>query len=154
FRSPWRRVACCRLLPVSLRRIPLTGRSDSASMARPPILLAGGRVLARFLGAMLLGSLLVPNVLTATSAAAANCQFVLGFKILHDLIPHIMGDCLADEHHAPNGDALQETFGPTGAGGLLVWRKADNWTAYTDGYHSWVNGPNGVQERLNTERFP
>src|SRR5438093_5613197 len=103
---------------------------------------------------MLLGSLLVSNVLTATSAAAANCQFVLGFKILHDLIPHTMGDCLADEHHAPNGDALQETSGPTGAGGLLVWRKADNWTAYTDGYHSWVNGPNGVQERLNTERFP
>ncbi|HVA23549.1 MAG TPA: hypothetical protein VMW62_04075, partial [Chloroflexota bacterium] len=39
-------------------------------------------------------------------------------------------------------------------GGLLAWRKSDNWTAFTDGYHTWVNGPMGIQERLNTDRFP
>jgi hypothetical protein len=84
---------------------------------------------------------------------AANCSFVLGFKALHDQIPTIVGDCLVDEHHNPaNGDGLQETTGPAGGHGtgLLVWRKADNWTAYTDGYHTWINGPYGIQERLNT----
>jgi hypothetical protein len=85
------------------------------------------------------------------SAEAATCTYVLGFKTLHDLIPATVGGCLVDEHHnAINGDGLQETTGPTGAGGLLVWRKADNWTAYTDGYRTWINGPYGLQERLNT----
>ena len=32
-------------------------------------------------------------------------------------------------------------------------RKADNWTAFTDGYRTWINGPNGLEQRLNTERF-
>ena len=39
------------------------------------------------------------------------------------------------------------------SGGLLVWRKADNLTAFTDGYWTWVNGPRGLQRRLNSERF-
>jgi len=78
------------------------------------------------------------------------CQFVLGFKTLHDAIPAVVGACADDEQHIPtNGDALQHT-----AHGLLVWRKADNFTAFTDGYHTWVNGPNGVRERLNDQRFP
>ena len=83
------------------------------------------------------------------TARAATCQFVLGFAALHDLIPPIVGDCLVGEHHnADNGDGLQET-----TNGLLVWRKADNFTAFTDGYRTWANGPFGLQERLNTERF-
>jgi hypothetical protein len=85
----------------------------------------------------------------AAPAAAAPCGFSLGFKALHDRIPDVVGSCLVDEHHNPaNGDGLQET-----SGGLLVWRKADNFTAFTDGYRSWVSGPYGVQERLNTESF-
>jgi hypothetical protein len=95
----------------------------------------------------------IPLLSAPTSASAASCGFSLGFKTLHDLIPTTVGACLVDEHHGGNGDSLQETTGPTGAGGLLVWRKADNWTAYTDGYHTWVNGPYGLQERLNTDRF-
>lgn len=83
------------------------------------------------------------------SASAASCTFVLGFQAIHDQIPDIVGGCLVDQHYNPaNGDALQET-----TGGMLVWRKADNFTAFTDGYHSWVNGPYGLQQRLNTERF-
>ena len=35
----------------------------------------------------------------------------------------------------------------------MAWRKADNWTAFTDGYRTWINGPNGLVMRLNTERF-
>lgn len=85
---------------------------------------------------------------------AASCQFVLGFKTLHDLIPGIVGDCVENEHHNPvNGDGLQMTTGVNNAGGLLVWRKSDNFTAFTDGYHSWINGPFGLQQRLNNQRY-
>ena len=56
---------------------------------------------------------------------------------------------MENEHHNPeNGDGLQRT-----TTGLMVWRKADNWTAFTNGSRTWVNGPFGVMERANTERF-
>ncbi len=85
----------------------------------------------------------------SAQAQTADCSFVLGFQTLHALIPNVVGGCVDDEsHNSSNGDALQHT-----TNGLLVWRKADNFTAFTDGYRSWVNGPNGVQERLNSERF-
>ena len=77
---------------------------------------------------------------------AAECQFTAGFKMLHDLIPTIVGECLRNEQYNPeNGDSLQPT-----TNGLLVWRKADNWTAFTDGYMTWLWGPCGLQKRLNT----
>jgi hypothetical protein len=104
--------------------------------------------------AIALSVLLFPLVNAPTAAHADNCTFVLGFAAIQSLIPGEVGQCLVDEHHsATNGDGLQETTGPSGAGGLLVWRKADNWTAYTDGYHTWVNGPMGLWERLNTQCF-
>jgi hypothetical protein len=61
-----------------------------------------------------------------------------------------VGDCLQNEGFNPaNGNAEQRT-----TKGLLVWRKADNWTAFTDGYRTWLNaGPRGVVQRLNTQRF-
>ena len=90
---------------------------------------------------------LVLFLLMPTSVAATECQFVLGFKTIRDLIGHeIVGECLQNQHHGANGDGLQQT-----TGGLLVWRKADNWTAFTDGYRTWINGPNGLVQRLNTE---
>ena len=67
--------------------------------------------------------------------AAASCTFKLGFKDLADLIPDQIGQCTGDELHVANGDAQQAT-----TGGLLVWRKADNWTAFTDGATTWING--------------
>jgi hypothetical protein len=86
----------------------------------------------------------------AAPAFGANCSFVLGFAAMHALIPDVSGPCAEDEHYDPiTGDSLQAT-----ARGLMVWRKADNWTAFTDGYRTWVNGPIGLQERLNTQRFP
>jgi hypothetical protein len=36
----------------------------------------------------------------------------------------------------------------------MAWRKADNWTAFTNGHTTWINGPYGVQSRLNDQRFP
>jgi hypothetical protein len=57
---------------------------------------------------------------------------------------------LENEHHNPiNGDSLQQT-----TGGLMVWRNADNWTAFTNGRRTWVNDPFGAQERANSDRFP
>ena len=81
---------------------------------------------------------------------AAGCDFRAGFRTMHELIPKIVGECIEDEHHnSLNGDGLQST-----SNGLLVWRKEDNWTAFTDGATTWVNGPHGLQSRGNTERFP
>ena len=92
---------------------------------------------------------LLATVTAVPPASADSCSFVLGFGALEQMIQQQVGQCLEDEQHNPaNGDGLQHT-----TGGLLVWRKADNWTAFTDGYRTWLNGPQGVQQRLNTERF-
>ena len=85
-----------------------------------------------------------------TLQAQGACSFTLGFKALRDQIPDAVGTCLENERFNPaNGNSEQRT-----SGGLLVWRKADNWTAFTDGYQTWVNGPLGLQQRLNSQRFP
>ncbi len=105
------------------------------------------------LAALILTGLLALLALPAATTAA-ECEFILGFATLKALIdaaegPDKVGDCLENQRFNPeNGDALQQT-----TGGLLVWRKADNWTAFTDGYRTWINGPHGLQARLNTEQF-
>jgi len=80
--------------------------------------------------------------------AGSGCQFVLGFQSMHDQIPAAVGDCVDDQTFAANGDAIQHT-----TKGMLVWRKNDNWTAYTNGARTWLNGPYGMQSRRNTDRF-
>jgi hypothetical protein len=98
-----------------------------------------------------MGCALIAVVLVAGTATLAQTgyEFKLGFKALADQIPSIVGQPLENEHYGPNGDSLQQT-----ATGLMVWRKADNWTAFTDGSRTWINGPYGVQVRGNDERFP
>ncbi len=92
---------------------------------------------------------LLAAVLVAGGASAQNApMFKLGFKALADKIPQVVGQPLEDEHWGANGDSLQQT-----TKGLMAWRKADNWTAFTDGTTTWVNGPNGVQSRANSVRF-
>ena len=87
-------------------------------------------------------------------AAQGTCEFQLGFSLIQQAIPDQVGACLENEYfNTANGNSEQHTTA-RGAGGLLVWRKADNWTAFTDGYQTWVNGPFGIEARLNTERFP
>lgn len=82
-------------------------------------------------------------------AEAAGCQFTLGFKLLHDDVPSTVGACVDDVTYNPvTGDALQQT-----TNGLLVWRKADNFTAFTNGSLTWINSAGGIVERPNTERF-
>ena len=102
--------------------------------------------------ALIVAGLLVLSA--APTAVAAECEFVFGFATLKTLI-HLsegqdkVGDCLENESFDPErGEALQQT-----TGGLLVWHKADNWTAFTDGYRTWINGPSGLQSRLNTEQL-
>lgn len=98
-------------------------------------------------------SVLVPLV-PPLALAEEGCEFRLGFAALREALIRkegrdVVGACLENEHHnAVNGDGLQRT-----TGGLLVWRKSDNWTAFTDGYRTWVNGPHGIERRLNIERF-
>jgi hypothetical protein len=84
------------------------------------------------------------------SAAQEPCRFVLGFATLRDLVGvQKVGNCLESERfNVENGNGEQRT-----SGGLLVWRKIDNFTAFTDGSHSWINGPNGLESRPNAERF-
>lgn len=99
----------------------------------------------------------IPQTLPATSNPApetvaavpgAPCQFVLGFKTLHDLASREIGDCIDNQTYDSSGDAVQHT-----TKGLLVWRPADNWTGFTNGYMTWINGPTGLVQRLNWHRF-
>ena len=85
-----------------------------------------------------------------TAQAQGACRFVLGFATLATTVGSgTVGQCLENQQtNLQNGDAYQRA-----AGGLLVWRKADNWTAFTDGFRTWVNGPRGLQQRLNTQRY-
>jgi hypothetical protein len=90
---------------------------------------------------------------TAQAQTAGSCQFTLGFATLHALIQHdqgadAVGPCQEDAYHDAVGNAYQHT-----RGGLLVWRKAHNWTGFTDGNRTWINSPFGLLVRLNTERF-
>jgi hypothetical protein len=99
--------------------------------------------------ALTAGLMLVSDSQGALSYQDTECQFRLGFKTLHDLIPEIVGECREDERYDPdNGDALQGT-----TRGLLVWRRADNLMSFTDGITTWVNGPFGLQSRASDTRF-
>lgn len=103
----------------------------------------------RSLMVVLLGLSAIVIAPSAVSAQAApGCQFILGFQVLHDLDPTDIGDCLDNQASAANGDALQHT-----TNGLLVWRKADNVTAFTNGAATWLNGPFGLERRGNDQRF-
>lgn len=86
--------------------------------------------------------------LPAVVATAEECGFVLGFATLHGLIADTVGNCVDNVAYASNGDGIQHT-----TNGSLVWRQSDNFTAFTDGYRTSVNGPRGVEQRLNSQRF-
>jgi len=87
-------------------------------------------------------------ILASTGFAQSIPEFQLGFRALAEQVPQVVGSPVEDEHWGERGDSLQGT-----TRGLMVWRKADNWTVFTDGSRTWVNGPVGVQQRRNDERF-
>ncbi|MHB0869994.1 MAG: hypothetical protein ACYC5J_11145 [Chloroflexota bacterium] len=90
----------------------------------------------------------VALALVGAALAAPKPEFRLGFAALAGQMPDVVGEPLEDEHWGDNGDSLQRT-----TKGLMVWRKADNWTAFTNGSRTWINGPQGVKDRGNDERF-
>src|SRR5947208_12681152 len=104
-----------------------------------------------------LGSLLLSLVVISPGAAipalAASCDAVLGFKMLQQTIPAIVGDCTGQPYiDARTGDIIQ----PTTRGTLV--RKGNNawpyfWVHFTDGSTTYVNGPRGVQSRPNDQPF-
>jgi hypothetical protein len=107
------------------------------------------REMADQFGGSLASKAVAPSAAAPAPGNANGCAFKMGFAALRGMIPSVVGGCIENEHHNPeNGDALQRT-----SGGLLVWRKADNFTAFTDGSRTWVNGPYGLQSRSNSERF-
>jgi hypothetical protein len=96
-------------------------------------------------------ALTVAVILPAADGAAAQPapSFQLGFSTLASLIPSIVGQPLENEHFdLSSGDALQRT-----SSGLMVWRKADNVAAFTDGSTTWLIGPQGLQSRPNDTQF-
>jgi hypothetical protein len=106
------------------------------------------RTLWRFFPLLAMTAALLGPAMPLFAQQATGCQFVLGFKALHDLDPGDVGDCLDNQGFTANGDAQQHT-----SKGLMAWRKADNWTAFTNGYMTWINGPDGLANRLNSDRF-
>ncbi len=102
----------------------------------------------RLLASLALG--LAFTLLTLQTAAAQTTpQFRLGFAELASMIPAVVGSPLEDEHSDPaTGNSIQRT-----STGILVWRKADNTAAFTDGSTTWLIGPLGLQSRPNAERF-
>ncbi|NLG48760.1 MAG: hypothetical protein GX552_01455 [Chloroflexi bacterium] len=86
----------------------------------------------------------------STATPCADCRFVLGFESMHNLLADsgVVGSCLEDEYHTPDGDGFQRT-----TNGLMIWKKASNWTAFTNGEYTWINGPFGLQRRAATDQF-
>src|SRR5438874_11424465 len=105
---------------------------------------------SRIAAALFSVMLLMPQTTAQAAAPHTDCQVQLGFAALRNLAGEdIVGSCVEDEHHdAWNGDGLQAT-----TRGLMVWRKADNWTAFTNGTRTWIDGPDGLQVRANGEYF-
>src|SRR5687768_8512136 len=112
------------------------------------------RPLKAILTLLLVGLVTLHGGASAPAASAqaqpAACQFVRGFADVRALAgAAVVGNCLEDERSTINGDVVQAT-----TNGLMVWRKIDNFTAFTDGFRSWINGPAGLVSRLNSQRLP
>ena len=60
---------------------------------------------------------------------AGMARLSAGFAALHDQILETVGEWRENEYfNLASGNAEQRTTGAS-----LVWRKVDNWTAFTDG---------------------
>ncbi|HEX6513051.1 MAG TPA: hypothetical protein VF157_12165 [Chloroflexota bacterium] len=91
---------------------------------------------------------LLPGPATALAQSPRPCSFGGGFQALHDAATFDIGECRGDQVYANNGDASQAT-----SRGLLVWRKADNWTGFIGASRTLVVTPSGLAQRPNADRF-
>jgi hypothetical protein len=86
---------------------------------------------------------------TRATPEIASCALVPAFESLREQVgEEVVGRCTDQATTRENGDAQQPT-----TGGLFALRSRENWIGFTDGHRTWVKGPNGVQMRLNSERF-
>jgi hypothetical protein len=104
----------------------------------------------RLLGFLILVAIMLATTSSPRASAQEPCRFVQGFAAVRERIGAAkVGACLEDERvNSENGNTEQRT-----SRGLLVWRKVDSITAFTDGGTTWVQGPDGLQTRPNSERF-
>ena len=128
----------------------LPTQGPGAAIAAPPVTRPAFRLLTMAaLAALMAWAFTAVGAVGKVSADHPDCQFVLGFKAVHAMAPDTVGDCVDNEQHDPrDGITRQQT-----TGGVLTWHKDTNWTAFTDGYRTWVNSPRGLRERLSIERF-
>lgn len=78
------------------------------------------------------------------------CALLPAFESMRDSIgADVVGTCVDQPTIRENGDAEQVT-----TRGLFAMTGERGWAAFTDGFRTWVNGPLGLQQRLNSERFP
>ncbi len=87
--------------------------------------------------------------LTGIANAQTGPQFRSSFKALADLIPNVVGTPLEEEHWDIEGNIVQRS-----TNGMLVWRRSDRWTAFTNGGMTWILGPYGLASRSNSQLFP
>jgi hypothetical protein len=142
-----KRLACERKsLPVQYH--PL-GRCD-ASPGRP---VRRSRPLLAIIAAV---GVLLAGLMQASPVSAAPSAPVLAVYYAWYGLPSWDPNKMSDLPATPYGPAL------TVFGGIhsfsIAWSpnpaaRLATWTAFTDGYHTWVNGPHGVAERLNSRRF-
>ena len=111
-------------------------------------LMAPRRIWLSLVAAMLLALALAQGqtVLASQHSGDSECRFVLGFRELHGLIPHIVGDCLENEQHdIGTGITTQRT-----TRGVMTWYRSDNSTTFTDESHTWIIGKDGLLQRDET----
>jgi YD repeat-containing protein len=83
-------------------------------------------------------------------ASAADCDFAGGFQAIQQQIPDAVGQCVGPEQPVSSVGAFQLT-----TRGLMVWREADNVTAFSDGLRTWVAGPAGLEvQEVDNEPAP
>ena len=91
----------------------------------------------------------LPTTVSTAAPEPEGCHFQAGFAELRRQVgSEIVGDCVEDEHATAGGDVLQLTVN-----GVLVWRKADNAAAFSDGQHTWILHADRIWKRHNGERL-
>ena len=95
-------------------------------------------------------ALRVPDSLQQAVRPASTCRLTQGFaKLQMQTGASIVGECVDGESFNPATNTMEQHT----TNGLLVGRKLENVTAFTDGYMSWLDGPRGLERRQNNQRF-
>jgi hypothetical protein len=123
---------------------PLIDRTKSNPLGQA--LFRAGTALSALVG----GAGFAP-VAMAQELPVPGCEFIGGFKEIHDQIPDIIGDCINNEYHnSTNNDGFQDTISG-GRRGHLFWNSGENTTSFTDGTNTWFLDQEGNISISNPE---